>query len=61
MATSSETKRLPSSVAIALASVSLVLGVTAAEYLGTGPIGAVVGTLVLMLCLALAYEFIFER
>lgn len=57
MNTTTTTKRLPSRVAWVLGSVSLVLAVTASEYLGAGPIGAVVGTAVLMLVLARVYKF----
>ncbi|WP_152422683.1 hypothetical protein [Natrialba taiwanensis] len=53
------TKRLPSRVAWVFGSISLVLGVTAAEYIEAGPVWAVVGTAVSMLLLALAYEFVF--
>ena len=60
MTTSAETKRLPSRVAGILLGSSLVLGVTTAEYLGTGTVGAVVGTFVFMLVLALGYEFVFD-
>lgn len=50
------TGSLPPRVAWSLGTISVVLGVTASEYLGTGPIGAVFATLVLMGGLALAYE-----
>lgn len=59
MAAETETKRLPSHIAWALGSTSVVIGVALSEYMGSGPIVAVVATAVLMLVLALAYESAF--
>lgn len=60
MTTNTATKRLPPLVAGILISISLALGVTASNYLETGTVGAVVGTFVFMLILALGYEFMFD-
>ncbi len=58
MDSSASSKRLPSRVAWVLGSISVVLGVTASDYLEAGPLVAVAATAVLMLVLALAYEFV---
>jgi len=42
-------------------SISFVLAKIISMYLGTGTIGVVIGTLILMLVLALAYEFVFKQ
>lgn len=60
MTTNTAAKRLPPLVAGILISISLVLGITASNYLRTGTVGTVVGTLVFMLVLALGYEFVFD-
>jgi len=56
MNTDTATGSLPSRVASVLGATSVVLGVTASDYLGTGRVGAVVATFVLMGMLALGYE-----
>lgn len=61
MTTNAETKRLPPLVAGIFMSISFVLAKIISMYLGTGTIGVVIGTLILMLVLALAYEFVFEQ
>jgi F0F1-type ATP synthase assembly protein I len=61
MTDSAETKRLPPLVAGILMSVSLALAISITNYLGTGTIGMIVGTLILMGVFALAYEFVFEQ
>lgn len=53
-------QRLPPRVSWMLGAISLVLGVGASGYLEAGAFGAVVATGVLMLVLALAYEFVTE-
>lgn len=58
MSADTTTGSLPSWVAWLLGTVSVILGVTASEHLGTGRIGAVLATLVLMGSLAFAYEAI---
>lgn len=56
MNTDTATGSLPSRVASVLGAMSLILGITASDYLGTGRVGAVLATLVLMGVLALGYE-----
>lgn len=58
MSTTTSTKRLPDSVAMILALISVVLGFSISEYLGTGFIVAVAATAVLMMVLAFAYNFV---
>lgn len=60
MSGSATAQRLPPRVSWVLGAISLVLGVGASEYLEAGAFGAVVATGVLMLGLALAYEFVAE-
>jgi hypothetical protein len=56
MNTDTTTGSLPSLVAWVLGATSVVLGVTASDSLGTGRVGAVLATFVLMGVLALSYE-----
>jgi len=58
MNTDTATGSLPSRVASVLGATSVVLGVTASDYLGIGRLGAVLVTFVLMGVLALGYEAI---
>jgi len=58
MNTDTPTGSLPVRIASVLGATSVVLGVTASDYLGTGRVGAVFATFVLMGVLALGYEAI---
>ena len=61
MTNNAETKRLPTLVAGVFMSISLVTTKIISMYLGIGTIGEVIGTLILMLVLALTYEFVFNK
>ncbi|NUE03961.1 hypothetical protein HUB97_15885 [Halorubraceae archaeon YAN] len=56
MSGKSVSTRLPPRVASVLGGISLIIGVLSSDYLGTGTVGAVIGTFILMLVLALLYE-----
>ena len=58
MNTDTATGTLPTRIASVLGATSVVLGVTTSDYLGTGRVGAVLATFVLMGVLALGYEAI---
>lgn len=61
MANDAETKRLPPLVAGVFMSISIGLAKITSMYLGTGRISVVIIGIIILMILALTYEFVFKQ